>query len=51
MREREMSMEDPAAAHNGANGQGGADGRNVKWSTPGTKKAAAAQRIGIGRPR
>ena len=49
-----MSMEDPVAMQHGATGNnGGTDGGRVKWSnmTPGTKKASAAQRIGIGRQR
>lgn len=51
MREKEMSMEDPLAMQHTANIKGGTDGGRGKWSnaTPATKKAAAAQRIGIGR--
>eukprot|EP00535_Pseudo-nitzschia_heimii_P003149 CAMPEP_0197175682 /NCGR_PEP_ID=MMETSP1423-20130617/1833_1 /TAXON_ID=476441 /ORGANISM="Pseudo-nitzschia heimii, Strain UNC1101" /LENGTH=73 /DNA_ID=CAMNT_0042624895 /DNA_START=56 /DNA_END=277 /DNA_ORIENTATION=- len=50
MREKEMIMDDSAAA-TGMNGKG--DIRHSKWSnlTSGTKKAAAAERIGIGRQR
>ena len=48
-------MEDSAAMQRDATGSnaGNNDGGRVKWSnmTPGTKKAAAAQRIGIGRQR
>ena len=54
MREKEMSTEDPVAMQHGATGNnGGTDDGRVKWSnmTPGTKKASAAQRIGIGRQR
>ena len=60
MREREMSMEDPAVTvadqygPNGSTNNSRADGGGrVKWSaamTPNTKKADAAERIGIGRP-
>ena len=60
MRQREMAMEDPvSAAAYGATGGGASDGaakgpvgaaRSVKWS-PSSKKAAAAERIGIGQPR
>jgi len=53
MREKEMSMEDPAVASH-QHGPNGVDGGRVKWSstmTPNTKKVAAAQRIGIERPR
>jgi len=40
-----------AKQHHGGNG--GADGGRVKWlnMTPGAKKASAAQRIGMGRPK
>jgi hypothetical protein len=54
MREKEMSMEDHLAVQLGTTGNNGVvDGARVKWSnmSPGTKKAAAAQRIGIGRQR
>lgn len=54
MREKELSLEDPVAMQLGATGSAdGIDGGRVKWSnmTPGTKKANAAQRIGIGRQR
>lgn len=50
MREKEMSMEDPMVMQHGATvSNGGTDGGRVKWSnmTPGTKKASAAQRIGL----
>jgi len=50
LREREMAMEDLADGD-----QQGPDaaskpsgGRSVKWSSPSSKKATAAQRIGIG---
>lgn len=51
-REKEMSTEDPAVLQHGSANSGHDSGR-VKWSnmTPVTKKAAAANRIGIGRPR
>jgi hypothetical protein len=52
MREREMAMEDAASAATSA-AQGGNEGtnaRSVKWS-PSAKKSAAAERIGVNRPR
>ena len=52
MREREMAMEDPvaAAAAAAAGGNEGVNARGVKFS-PSAKKAAAAERIGVNRPR
>jgi len=54
MSEKKMSMEDAVGMqHGGTGASSGADGGRLKRSnmTPGTKKASAAQRIGIGRPR
>ena len=51
MREREMAMEDPASATAAASAPGGNEGAcAIKWS-PSAKKAAAAERIGVNRPR
>jgi hypothetical protein len=47
MRERELAMIDTAASATAAAGQQDRGRKNVKFSSPNTKKAAASQRIGV----
>jgi hypothetical protein len=48
MRERELAMVDTAASATAtAAGQQDTGRKNVKFSSPNTKKAAASQRIGV----